>query len=133
MLASLLLFLVSHITFMCLPSDAGALVLVPLIFMGLFYATYAAVFWPCIPLVVDKKVVGTAYGVVNSIQNIFLAICPLIFGIIHDHTKGKDSGYYWTEIFIMMMILIGLFSTLLLNYIDIYRGKIINSKPKVKG
>jgi len=35
--------------------------------MGIFYATYAAIFWPCIPLIVEKNMIGTAYGVVNAV------------------------------------------------------------------
>jgi nitrate/nitrite transporter NarK len=64
MLGSLVLFLFAHILFVSLPTNAGALVLVPLVMMGIFYSTYAAVFWPCVPLVVEKRVIGTAYGVV---------------------------------------------------------------------
>lgn len=69
MLVSLCLFLTSHIFF--LSYDGGLAhdweILIPLVMMGFFYATYAAVFWPCIPLVVEEKVVGTAYGIVNSV------------------------------------------------------------------
>jgi len=35
--------------------------------MGIFYATYAAIFWPCIPLIVEKNMIGTAYGVVKKL------------------------------------------------------------------
>jgi len=30
--------------------------------MGIFYSSYAAVLWPCIPMVLDKKYVGTGFG-----------------------------------------------------------------------
>ena len=69
MLYSLILFLGSHILFLNLPTDVDhTILLIPLVMMGLFYATYAAVFWPCIPLVVEKKLVGTAYGIVKFIM-----------------------------------------------------------------
>lgn len=42
-------------------------VLPGLIFLGLFYSLYAAVLWPCIPLVVPSKIVGSAFGIVNSV------------------------------------------------------------------
>jgi hypothetical protein len=38
--------------------------------MGLFYSGYAAVLWPCIPMVVSKKSVGTAFGVTTALQNL---------------------------------------------------------------
>jgi predicted MFS family arabinose efflux permease len=66
MLCSLLLFALSQIIFLIYPADVNQyMTLVPLCIMGLFYATYAAIFWPCIPLIVEKNVVGTAYGVVT--------------------------------------------------------------------
>jgi hypothetical protein len=69
MLTSLILFLCSHILFVVFPENIEIIyALIPMIIMGLFYATYAAVFWPCIPLVVDKRLVGTAYGVVILIN-----------------------------------------------------------------
>jgi MFS family permease len=69
MLVSLFLFLSSLIIILVVPSytSKGFLIL-PLVLIGFFYSTYAAVFWPCIPLVIENKNhVGTAYGVVNSV------------------------------------------------------------------
>lgn len=115
MLTSLILFLCSHILFVVFPENIEIIyALIPMIIMGLFYATYAAVFWPCIPLVVDKRLVGTAYGVVNSIQNIFLTICPLIYGAI----KDKHSDYIASEYFIIGLILGGIIFSIIINILD---------------
>ena len=55
MLVSLCLFLFSLIIFIMFPKDIDeSYVIIPLVMMGLFYSTYAAVFWPCIPLVVEN-------------------------------------------------------------------------------
>jgi hypothetical protein len=39
----------------------------PLVLMGVFYSSYAAVLWPCVPLVLEKKYVGTGFGVAFAI------------------------------------------------------------------
>ena len=36
---------------------------IPLLLMGVFYAFFGSVIWPCFPLVMDKKYIGTAFGV----------------------------------------------------------------------
>jgi nitrate/nitrite transporter NarK len=54
MILSITLFLIALVVFCIIPSDCNQIIpLIPLILIGLFYATYAAIFWPCIPLVVD--------------------------------------------------------------------------------
>ena len=36
---------------------------IPLLLMGVFYAFFGSVIWPWFPLVMDKKYIGTAFGV----------------------------------------------------------------------
>ena len=50
------LYLVALVVFCIIPSNTNQLIpLIPLVLVGLFYATYAAIFWPCIPVVVEKN------------------------------------------------------------------------------
>lgn len=87
MIFSVILFMLAMVVFCLIPEDCASWVpLMPLILTGVFYATYAAIFWPCVPVVVEPKLCGTAFGVVNAVQNINLAISPLVFGIIRDGT-----------------------------------------------
>ena len=44
------------------------------------YSIYAAALWPSVALIVDEELCGTAYGVVTAIQNLGLAVVPLIVG-----------------------------------------------------
>lgn len=39
----------------------------PLILIGIGFSVYAAALWPCIPYVVDAKIVGTAYGFTTAL------------------------------------------------------------------
>ena len=104
MILSITLFLVALVVFCIIPSDCNKIIpLVPLVLIGLFYATYAAIFWPCIPLVVEQNKQGTAFGVVNSIQNINLAVSPLVFGVIKNATKDQPNsknGYLYAFMFL---------------------------------
>lgn len=43
--------------------------------------------WPSAPLVVNPGVLGTALGLMTSVQMIGIGCCTLIVGAILDHTK----------------------------------------------
>lgn len=80
LLTSSSVMLLSHILWLAFPtctsktdcdnlsdSKRWAFQIVPLVLMGLFYACYAAIVWPCIPLVLKENVVGTGFGVATAI------------------------------------------------------------------
>mmetsp|Transcript_14208 Transcript_14208/g.26807 ORF Transcript_14208/g.26807 Transcript_14208/m.26807 type:complete len:421 (+) Transcript_14208:1821-3083(+) len=72
---------------LCLISDnnscfGGAAVL---IMLGLGYSSYAAVVWSSVPLVVPEEQIATAFGLVTSVQNLGLTVCPLIVGMLGTH------------------------------------------------
>lgn len=51
-----------------------------LIVLGLGYSFYGNCIVPTIPLVIDKKITGTAFGIMQMVENIGLAFLPLIGG-----------------------------------------------------
>jgi MFS family permease len=74
------------------------------IFMGVVYSVLAASLWPAVPLVVQPNAVGLAYGALNSLQNLGLAIFPLVSGAILDaETPARkkpipgSTCYNWTH------------------------------------
>ena len=96
--------------------------LLPLALIGIFYATYAAVFWPCVPLVVEEKTVGTAFGVITAFQNGMLALNPLMLGVIQSHTQSRKHGYYWSEIALGGLGVIGLLNSIWIYFNDKMTG-----------
>jgi len=91
--------------------------------IGLFYSVYASIFWPCVPLVVDDKVVGSAYGIITALQNLMLTLIPLGTGFIHDQTVDYHNGYFWTEITLAGLVVVGFFITLWMYFEDKKTGK----------
>ncbi len=53
---------------------------VPLVLLGICYSIYASALWPSIALVIEPKYQATAYGVVTAVQNLGLAVAPLLIG-----------------------------------------------------
>ena len=49
------------------------------------------IYWSCLGLVVEKRIQGTAYGILFCLQNIGLFTFPLIVGQIHDRTSDVND------------------------------------------
>ena len=102
--------------------------LIPIVLIGLGYATYVGVIWGLIPLVVEQERVGTAFGIAMSFMNIGMAISPEISGFIVDHTT-KDYGYFGANLFFLALNIVGLVNHCYIHYIDIHFMDGILDKP----
>jgi len=60
--------------------NGDTMVIVAMVVLGLSYSLCASSLWPCVPLLVPEERVGTAYAIMNSIQNAGLAIAAVIAG-----------------------------------------------------
>lgn len=100
--------------------------IVPLGFMGLGYSIYAAVMWASIPYIVEPKTVGTAFGLATALQNLGLAVAPMVVGAIHD----SEGDYTGVSLFFVIVGGIGIGSAIWLNLLDKRTGGVLNSSDK---
>lgn len=121
---SIILFLV-HISFALTTFSPYVL----MVFLGIAFSLVPAAMWPTMVNMVKEKQIGTAYGLMYSIQNLGLFVFPLLAGIILDATNKGNSGaldYTYTILMFAGLGLVGLlFAFLLLGY-DKKSGKGIN-------
>lgn len=97
----------------------------PLVGQGLAYSGFAAVLWPSLPLVVEERLVGLAFGTAFSIQNIGLATIPLIVAAIY--SSNGDKYIPKVEGFFVLCAAMGVLIGLYLNYYDyFYMDSILN-------
>ncbi len=96
----------------------------PMIILGLAFVLVPAAMWPSIPLIVPKERVGTAFGLMTTIQNIGLALFPFLNG------KLRDLTHSYTASMIMFASLgvFGLIFAILLKKADKKEGGILE-KP----
>lgn len=100
---------------------------VGMIIMGLSYSMLAASLWPLVALIIPEYQLGTAYGFCQSIQNLGLAVCTIIAGIIVDHS-GKN--HTWVQLFFMMCLTAALIATgFIWGYNKKHRGN-LNMTPQ---
>jgi MFS family permease len=66
-----------------------------MIWQGTGYALGASAIWPSLSHVVPEKICSTAYGTMTSIQNVGMAIFPMVIGYLQaaDGIKGHTLQY----------------------------------------
>lgn len=62
---------------------------VAMIVLGLAFSLVPAAMWPAIPIMVEEKRLGTAYGLMTLIQNIGLTVFNWLAGKITDFSDGN--------------------------------------------
>ncbi|CAG2113019.1 unnamed protein product, partial [Medioppia subpectinata] len=67
-----------------------------MVLMGIGYSVLACALWPMVALIIPEHQLGTAYGVMQSVQNLGLACIVLLAGYIVD-----EKGYIVLEIFFL--------------------------------
>jgi MFS family permease len=64
----------------------------PMIVLGAAFVLVPAALWPSVPLIVDEKRVGTAFGLMTAIQNAGLLLFPFLNGQLRDATHGYTAS-----------------------------------------
>lgn len=86
---------------------------VSIILMGIGYSMLAAALWPIVALIVPHHRQGTAFGLMQAIQNLGLAVISLLAGLIVD-----NLGYMWLELFFIFWLLLATTCTITIWLID---------------
>jgi len=91
---------------------------VSMIVLGAAFVLVPACIWPSVPLIVDARCVGTAFGLMTAIQNLGLAACPVANGALRDATHG----YTASQIMFAVLGFCGLIFSILLLRADRREG-----------
>lgn len=59
-----------------------------IVILGVSFSLVPAALWPSVPKIIDEKVLGSAYCLIFWVQNIGLALVPLLIGWVIDKTQG---------------------------------------------
>lgn len=81
------LFTLIHLLFIVASAPPGFM----MAFMGFSYSILVSGLWPAVPFAVEENVVGFSYGVMTAMQNLGLAIFPIITGNILDKYPGAPA------------------------------------------
>lgn len=95
----------------------------PMLALGAAFVLVPAAMWPSIPLIVRKERVGTAFGLMTAIQNVGLALFPLLNGLLRDLTKT----YTASMLMFASLGFAGLIFALLLKRADAREGNVLEN------
>ncbi|XP_038672876.1 major facilitator superfamily domain-containing protein 1 [Scyliorhinus canicula] len=82
--------------------------------MGLSYSLLACALWPMVAFVVPEHQLGTAYGFMQSIQNLGLAVISIAAGYILD-----SKGYLLLEVFFCACLCVAFIAVVALYFVDL--------------
>ncbi|CAB4053954.1 Major facilitator superfamily domain-containing protein 1 [Lepeophtheirus salmonis] len=100
--------------------------LVGIILIGIAYSTLASSLWPICALLIPSHQLGTAFGLIQSVQNLGLALIGMGVGLILD-----SLGYIWSETFFNICLVIALICTLIMWKLDsVNNGGYLNLSSK---
>ncbi|KAL5475426.1 hypothetical protein EMCRGX_G025241 [Ephydatia muelleri] len=89
--------------------------------MGLAYSCLACSLWPMVSFIVPEHQLGTAYGIMQSVQNLGLAVVPIVAGIVVD-----SGGYMLTEVMFCALLCLALLCGIALYVYDATHGGKLN-------
>ncbi|XP_062521615.1 major facilitator superfamily domain-containing protein 1-like [Corticium candelabrum] len=100
---------------------------IPMVIMGVGYSMLACALWPMVAFVLPEQQLGTAYGFMQAIQNLGLAVVAIVAGKILD-----EKGYLVLLVFFMACLCATLLSSVLLYIFDVARGGVLNLSAKAR-
>jgi len=108
-------FVVANLGFLVYPQcDHCWSILSLYIVIGIALSVYGSVIWPCVAMCVDDSVVGTAFGLTTALQNLGMAISPLVLTNLRSATDGFTAPF----IYILCCVSVGLASGIAIWVID---------------
>lgn len=121
-IGSVLLTLV-HVVF-ALPLTSWVIAIVVMIVLGVAFGLVPSAMWPSVPKIIPMKLLGTAYAVIFYIQNIGLAMVPILIGSVNGANTGADGQIDYT----MSMVLFAGF-----GFIAILLSLALKAEDRKKG
>jgi len=130
------MMILAHVVFLGLANSWYVMNPAPLmVWLGLGYSLGAASIWPTVGCIVESKVLGTAYGCMTAVQNLGLAVFPMVIGFLQDAPAISGTSLQYT---LPILIFIGceavsLALTVMLIGIDKKRHSgVMNASAEVK-
>jgi MFS family permease len=125
MVYSSILLIIAHLTL----TLTTIFPIIPMALLGISFSLIPAAMWPAVAKIIDQNRLGTAYGIMFSVQNFGLWLFPILIGMILDKTNpnvtaamveaGTGRYNYTYSILILAIIgMVGVVFALLLKHED---------------
>jgi Na+/melibiose symporter-like transporter len=89
-----------------------------LLLIGIGYSFYANVIVAAIPMVVQRKVLGSALGIMEIISSLAECVVPLVTATMIQNSENKEEGFKKSSFFFFLIGLVGVLTSMSLFFID---------------
>lgn len=100
---------------------------IPVVVLALSLSIVATTLWPMVSDLVPQSKLGSAYGMMQSVQNMGLATISIFTGFL-----VQNYGYMVLQMFFIILCIIGLVAAFLLFAIDNAKGGYLGKSAKDK-
>ncbi|XP_023333048.1 major facilitator superfamily domain-containing protein 1 isoform X2 [Eurytemora carolleeae] len=107
------LAIISSIGCICLLAFTSVNPFISISCLGVAYSLLASALWPIAALIIPEYQLGTAYGLMQAIQNLGCALIVMAAGLIAD-----EYGYTWLMLFFLGWLFLSLTSTVCIWFCD---------------
>jgi len=97
---------------------------VPMVLMGISYSVLASSLWPMVALILPENQLGTGYGIMQSIQNLGLALMGMLSGYVVD-----SYGYLVLEVLLVLSLAVAVLCMAWMYITDAGQGGYLNMSP----
>lgn len=101
----------------------------PVSCLGIGIGLFCSVVVPTLPMIVNPKLLGTAFGLMEMLQNLALGLFPLIIGAIRQRvSQDLLQGFHEQSLFLFLVGCIAIGLSFVLKAVDIVSGNHIDRK-----
>lgn len=100
----------------------------PVILLGLSIAMFCTIIMPTVPMIVDPKLLGTAFGIMEVFQNLAMGVFPIVIGAMREHFDNELEGFHVETQFLFIISCLCLGISFFLKTADSVSGGKIDVK-----
>lgn len=75
-------------------------------------APFISFYWPCIPKIVAKEKLSSAFGIIYCVMNLAFTVSPLLVALL----TIKSPTYFLVEVYLILLSITGVIVLLILSY-----------------
>lgn len=102
---------------------------IPVGFLGIGTGMFCAIIVPTLPMIVNAKLLGTAFGLMEMLQNLALGLFPIIIGAIRERVSEHELlGFHQQSLFFFLTGCVTIGLAFILKAVDKVSGSHIDKK-----
>ncbi|KRX06602.1 Major facilitator superfamily domain, general substrate transporter [Pseudocohnilembus persalinus] len=116
---------ISHLIIPTCPDSSCSYFYIPIILVGISFSMLSAVAFASVPLIIRPKLLGTAFGLQDCLEQFGMAVSPIFVGHIMDY-ELQAGNYIFLYIYFLILAIIALVFSIWLHVYDQKKGGKLN-------